>query len=217
MARKGKARNKSGRPPAKKKPISLAPTGSAPIIRDTGAAPVSLVSSGPDFTEFRRNADNAPIFVHRKFTRVYSEPLDYYGNRKLLNEDQLLAGGRLQAMHRLAFGSGYHSVNLDGFHGSTSYADNWRVGRTQGEALREYIKTLKLFSKQQQAMLENVCCRGEYAGSVAQRISLDPKTALAFLRSTLTALSHYWRTGRMENAPANKGKGAGPNSEGCAP
>ncbi|CAB5220228.1 hypothetical protein UFOVP233_23 [uncultured Caudovirales phage] len=216
MARKRKARGRGGRPPAEKKPISLAPT-SAPIIRDTGAAPVSLVSSGADFTEFSRNADQAPVVVHRKVTRVYSVPLDYYQHRKLIDSEQWAAGERLMAMHRIAFGSGYHSVNLDGFHGTSSYADNWRVGVTQGDVLREYIRTLGMFTRQQQAMLENVCCRGEYAGTVAQRISVNPKKAVDFLRAALTLLAGYWRTGKIENAPAGQGRGAGAIVGRCGP
>lgn len=205
--RKTKAKGQGGRPPQQARPITLAAP--APVIRDTGAAPVKLASAGPDYTEFTRLADAAPVVVHRKQTRVYSVPLDYYQHRGVIDNDQWSTGERLLKMHRIAFGSGFHAVNLDGFHGTTNYADNWRMGSSQGDVLREYIKTLAMFDPRQASMLENVCCRGEYASAVARRIHLNPKKSVEFLRDSLTALSLYWRTGRKPNAPAYEGRGAG--------
>lgn len=206
MGRKIKVIGLGGRPKKEKPKVTLSQP--APVIRDIGAAPATLRSSGQAYTEFTRHADNAPIVVNRKATRVFSHPLDYYQHRGVIDNDQWSAGERLAKMHMVAFGSGYHAVNLDGFHGTTNYADNWRLGSSQGDALRDYIRTLKLFDAKQSVMLVDVCCRGEFAVSVSRKIGINPKTATEYLRACLNALSLFWRTGRKPNAPANNDGGA---------
>ena len=194
-----------------KKPITLpkpeAPKAPAQApIREVGAAPLKLVGSSGQATEFARLADGVPVVVHSKGTRVVADPLDYYLHRQVIDNDQWSAGEKLRNQHYHAFGSGYHSVNLDGFHGTTNYADNWRISASQGDSLREYVRTLGLFTPAQREMIESVCCRGEYAKTVARRCGVHPRKGITLLRECLTALSAYYRTGRrpnMQEAPAS--------------
>lgn len=204
MARKGKAKGKSKGitlpTPENRKPADRA------VVRDVGAAPMRLVGATGQATEFVRNADGVPVVVHAKGTRVVADPLDYYLHRQVIDNDQWSAGEKLRNQHYHAFGSGYHSVNLDGFHGTTNYSDNWRISASQGDSLREYMRTLSLFTQPQREMLESVCCRGEYAKTVARRCGVVPRRGIALLRECLTMLSTYYRTGRrpdMQEAPAN--------------
>jgi hypothetical protein len=166
-----------------------------PMIRDTGAAPLKLVGVLGQGTEFRRIADGVPVVIHSKGTRVVADPLDYYLHRRVIDGDQFSAGERLRKQHYHAFGSGYHSVNLDGFHGTTNYSDNWRITTSQGDSLREYTRTLGLFTAAQREMIESVCCRSEYAKQVARRCGVHPRRGIVLLRDCLTALSAYYRTG----------------------
>lgn len=204
MAKKGKGK-KAAAPPqaqAQKAPYQ-------PPIREVGAAPLKLVGAVGQATEFVRKADGVPVVVHSKGTRVVADPLDYYLHRQVIDNDQWSSGEKLRKQHYHAFGSGFHSVNLDGFHGTTNYADNWRISASQGDSLREYTRTLALFTPPQREMLESVCCRGEYAKTVARRCGVHPRKGIGLLRECLTILSTYYRTGRRPNmeTPAPIGGG----------
>lgn len=190
---KGKKAVRAPKPELKQAPLK------API-REVGAAPLKLVGASGQATEFMRQADGAPVVVHPKGTRVVADPLDYYLHRRVIDNDQWSAGEKLRNQHYHAFGSGYHSVNLDGFHGTTNYADNWRISSSQGDSLREYTRTLALFTLAQRDMIESVCCRGEYAKHAARRCGVHPRRGIVLLRQCLTALSCYYRTGRYPHA-----------------
>lgn len=196
MAKKNKGKKAVSLPKADKKKAPL----QAPI-REVGAASLKLVGANGQATEFVRQADGVPVVVHPKGTRVVADPLDYYLHRQVIDNDQWSAGDKLRRQHFHAFGSGYHCVNLDGFHGVTSYADNWRISPSQGENLHDYIQTLKLFTTAQKEMIEAVCCAGEYAKTVARRCGVHPRRGIVLLREALTILSEFYRTGRRPIMP----------------
>lgn len=186
--------------PNQKKPVSLA---EAPVVRDTGPAKVELVRQATGFTEFKRIADGAPVVVHAKGTRVLTEPLDRYLHREQITNDQWSSGERLRRMHDVAFGSGFHSVNLDGFHGVTNYADNWRIGNDQSEALHDYKRLAAGFSAREWAMLEGVCCHGQWAKHLAQRCGVRPRQGIDLLRACLKQLDQHFRKGRGTAKPVD--------------
>jgi hypothetical protein len=201
MAKKSKSRKT--RSPAH---VEVTPKPIQAPIREVGAASLKLVGASGQATEFMRQADGVPVVVHSKGTRVVSDPLDYYLHRRVIDNDLWSAGEKLRNQHYHAFGSGYHSVNLDGFHGTTNYADNWRMSASQGESLRDYTRTLALFTPAQREMLESVCCRGEFAKTVARRCGVGPRRGISLLRECLSMLSAYYRTGArpaMQEAPAS--------------
>jgi Domain of unknown function (DUF6456) len=162
---------------------------------DFGAARLRVSRVTDTGIEFRRVADGVPV-VAGKTTRVMADPLDYYRHRGVITEDHWTAGERIRRQHYHAFGSGFQSVNLDGFHGGKNYSDNWRISASQGDSLREYIRALSILTVAQREMVESVCCRGEYANKAARRCGVRPRAGVVVLRDTLAILSDYYRTGR---------------------
>lgn len=202
MPRKGKAKKTGAQPkPKQRKPVTQRP------IREVGAAPLKLVGASGQATEFSRIADGVPVVVHPKGTRVLADPLEFYLHRNNIDSDQYSAGNSLRVQHYRAFGSGYHAVNLDGFHGTTNYADNWRISTSQGEAMVELKRTLEMFTPAQSRMLVEVCCHGVYAKYAAKGCGVHWRRGIRLLREALTLLSAYYRTGRrpnMNEAPGGK-------------
>ena len=178
--------------PQPKKPISLAP---GLVIRDTGSAAVALEKQTASYTEFRRIADGAPVVAPAKGTRVRTEPRDVYLHRETISNDQWSSGEKLRRLHGVAFGSGFHMTNLDGFHGVTNHADNWRVGNDQGDALHDYKRLAQRFTAREWAMLEGVCCHSQWAKDLAPRCGLRPRQGIELLRQCLNGLEYYFRKG----------------------
>ncbi|CAB4122717.1 hypothetical protein UFOVP32_57 [uncultured Caudovirales phage] len=171
-------------------------------MREVGAASVTLIQSGDQTTEFRRDVDGASLVVQTRsqkegaLTRVVADPLDWYIHRGMITGEQWSAGDRLRRDHYIAFGSGYHAVNLDGFHGTSNYIDNWRISQRQGERLRDFIRTMNHFSMDERRMLEAVCVRGSYANEAARRCGMSPRKGIQMLRACLSGLAQYYHTAR---------------------
>lgn len=172
--------------------------------REMGAAPFRLIAMSEKTAEFLRIADRAKLIVQNRsgregtqaVTRVIADPLDWYLHNGYLNNDQWSAGDRLRRDHYIAFGSGYHSINLDGFHGVTDYTENWRVTHRQSEKLRDFIRVMNTFPMAERHILVCVCIRGMYANDVARKNRIHPRKGILVLREILNDLATYYRTGR---------------------
>lgn len=187
-------------PPVLPTPPKEAPR---PAIREIGAAALKPVGAGANFTEFARIADGAMVVVTAKATIVKTHPLDVLHHRRNIEQEEFDAGERLMVLHQCAFGKGgYHSVNLDGFHGNSNYADNWRISQTQNEAMVDLRRAQKEFLPAEWQMLVGVCCSGYWTSEMARQCGIKPRKAMQFFRHALRGLSEYFRTGRRTTAPA---------------
>ena len=174
----------------------------APINRDMGAAALTpLVGAKGGVEGYRRNADGALLVAAKAADRGASvgivrnvgDPLDYYLHRQMISEEEHAAGDRLRRDHFSAFGSGYHAVNLDGFHGCSSAADNWRFSPFKSDRMRDFMSAIGAMPRKTARLLELVVIRGIYANEAARLVGEPRRHGFRLLKEGLAALVMFYR------------------------
>ena len=175
-----------------------------PIGREMGAAPFTPVRGPRGGVEgYERAADGALLVVGSKgqregvpgIVRAVGDPLDFYLHRRMISEDEFAAGDTLRRDHYAAFGSGYHAVNLDGFHGVSNAADHWRFSPFKSDRMKDFIAATRALQPKTAKLVELVVIRGVYANEAARQIGEPPRKGFQVLRDGLAALSTYYRRG----------------------
>ena len=181
----------------KRQKPSLAPAG-----REMGAATVRAVGApGGLVAGYRRGADGALLVLGKNaeggasvgIVRALRDPLDYYLHRQMISEEEYTAGDTLRRNQYSAFGSGFHASNLDGFHGTSNAADNWRFSPFKSDQLRAYMAALDAMPKKTAKLLHLVVIQGVYANEAARQIGEPPRRGFPVLKEGLAALVRFYR------------------------
>lgn len=176
----------------------------APVGRDMGAAALVPVRGRSGAVEgYRRQADGAMLVKARKaeggasvgIVRALGDPLDFYLHRKMISEDEHAAGDTLRRDHFSAFGSGYHAVNLEGFHGVSNAADNWRFSPFKSDRMKDFMAAIDALPKKTAKLVELVVIRGVYANEAARQIGEPRRAGFQILKAGLEGLATFYRRG----------------------
>lgn len=167
----------------------------------TEASEEGLDRGGATFAETEhgafRTADGAKARPGRakgaEVVRMVSEPLEWYFHRGLISREQFTAGDRLRSDHYQAFGSGYSSPRVDANAGIRAAGGRASGPMVLWEWASLYKAALAALSGDQSAMVEAVCCHGEYAKPFATRKGWQPRSGIATLRAGLTSLADHYR------------------------
>lgn len=183
-----------------------------------GAAPFTPVRGPRGGLEgYERGADGALLVVGSKgqregvpgIVRALGDPLDFYLHRRMISEDEFSAGDTLRRDHFAAFGSGYHAVNLDGFHGVSNAADNWRFSPFKSDRMKSFIAATDALPKKVAKLVELVVVRGVYANEAARQIGEPPRKGFQVLKDGLAALATFYRRGMSAGPGSNRGRDPG--------
>lgn len=201
----------------RKAPVSLAPI---LMARELGAAPMRVVGESEDGFELQRICDGAPFVLERvsqregarTLVRYIGAPLDRMYRRHMLTIDEWSAGERYRTSYHVAYGSFTAGVNLDGFHGVTCHADNWRVSQRVHDKRQELIWIDKCLGEQTAKLLRAICVMEKSCATAAASLRIaNPKNAGPRLfREGLVRLAALYRQGAAtgRRAPSDGGASA---------
>jgi hypothetical protein len=186
-----------------------------PVGREMGAAALAAVRGRSGAVEgYQRSADGALLVVGRKgadgavagVVRALGDPLDFYLHRAMISQDEHTAGDTLRRDHFSAFGSGYHAVNLEGFHGCSNAADNWRFSPFKSDRMRDFIAATNALDRKTAKLVELVVIRGVFANEAARQIGEPRREGFRILKAGLGALATFYRRGLAVGRGSNQGR-----------
>ncbi len=137
---------------------------------------------------------NAPEEPAHKRPAPPEDLMRWYYLRGLLSRGEAQNAEWVHSLHYRAHGSGYAAVNLDAFHGVSSYADNWRFTWTQAESLSALCQLQASMPFEAWFVLERVTFYGEWAKQAARRLGVSERRGMGLLREALQAVDRYRAT-----------------------